>query len=98
MKISHEVLLKTPTGTKRGKLSAELQENFVSGTLFIMNCENIFSGIIDKEGICHISGTLKTLFHSFSYEGNGVLTEQKVSLTLQTDRHKLRLSGGAELE
>lgn len=91
--ITYTITLEAPIGVKCGRLSADIADGKLTGCIFVMNAENPFSGDIDNNGNCTISGSLKSLLYQLSYVGSGTLTEDQVLLNIKTDRHTLMLKG-----
>lgn len=91
-KMKYQVTLEAPLGIKDGMMTIEIDGIHISGILDIMKVQNLFSGITDN-GICRISGTLKTHTHTVPYEANGTISDYTVSFMLVTERSNMRLTG-----
>ena len=90
---SYTITLEAPIGMKYGRLSANIADGKLTGCIFVMNAENPFSGAIDSNGRCTITGSLKTLLYQLPFVGSGTLTKDHVVLDIKTEKHLLVLKG-----
>ncbi|MGN1482047.1 hypothetical protein [Porcipelethomonas sp.] len=91
----YEIVLSSPIGDKKGMLTTEISGDKINGIINIMKYDNFFSGNVDEEGNCHISGALKTIIRNTEYKATGFLDSDKITLVLETDKRKLILTGTA---
>lgn len=89
----YNVTLKTPIGKRLGKFRVNKKDNKIWGTLSILNHSRPFSGEIDKEGECTITGSFLTLLRPVFYTAIGHITDTDVDLSLKDERNSYRLSG-----
>ena len=96
--LKYNCILSAPIGDKKGIFTAKIIDDKIEGNLHIMKYDNYFCGKIDNTGHCSISGNLKTLPKTLSYEASGYMDENVVTLTLDIGKRKLVLTGKKAVE
>ena len=69
----YRVTLQAPLGERLGELRLNVDDGNCEGTLDIMRFSNRVKGTLDERGHCRLTGQLRTLLHTRSFEGEGML-------------------------
>lgn len=84
-KNEYDVVISTPMGDMDGRVTLNIREGNVSGTIFFMNNENEFSGgSIDETGNVSFKGDLKTPIGKMAYTITGTLIDGKIDAMAKT--------------
>ncbi|MGN0607486.1 MAG: hypothetical protein ACI4JM_13290 [Oscillospiraceae bacterium] len=94
-RFQYKIVLSTSIGDKNGIMTADIVNDKLEGNLIVMKNENYFCGNIKPNGSCEISGCIKTLIGTVSYNGEGYIDEQSATLVLNTGKRKFVVSGKA---
>lgn len=92
-KQSYQIIMQTPLGARYGTMSVTLADQTVSGTMEILKHMEPFSGTIDENGDCRITGRMVTLMRSIDFTAEGNITPESVHLTVQGGRNSFELHG-----
>lgn len=96
--IKYNITMNTPVGFKHGSINVFTADNCIIGTLNLLEHTEPFSGLIDSEGNCKVSGKLITLMHTIEYTATGQITDNTIELLLQGDQKTFRITGTAAAE
>lgn len=94
---SYEITMQTRIGPRYGTMSVQCNEGEINGFLDLLEQHNFFSGSVDEQGVCQISGQLKTLMRTIFYSATGKITNDFVSLRLQAKNEEFKVTGTAIL-
>ncbi len=90
---NYNVVMKTPIGPRRGTMEVFVDQGKVDGILDLLKQTNPFSGSIDDDGACQITGQLKTLIRTVSYCAAGQITKEAVRLVMEDGSKTFELTG-----
>lgn len=98
MNAKYDVRLVTSIGTKGGKIFLIKNGKDVSGTFFVINEENKFTGFETEDGLLEIDGVIKTKYKTVNYHATGKADDEKIALSIKTKNDKYTLYGIREEE
>lgn len=85
--------IKTPLGTKQGRLILVTNDNKLSGSIEAMGMRSTFTnGTIDGN-TCKFSGAFKSFMSYISYEATGTVIEDEMKLVANTNKGKFEFVG-----
>ena len=79
----YDVELSTLLGKRGGSLGVSILEGRLFGLLSLMKAENPVQGVVDAEGRCRLSGSIRTRMSAYPFEGEGLLLPESVELMLR---------------
>jgi len=88
----YSIVLYSGLGERRGKLSAEISGDVCEGTIYIMENENHFTGML-KEGKWKLSGSLRTGIWNTEYEGYGEFNQDSLNFEILILGSRYELKG-----
>lgn len=89
----YDVELSTLLGKRGGSLGVSILEGRLFGLLSLMKAENPVQGVVDAEGRCRLSGSIRTRMSAYPFEGEGKLLPECVELMLRCAGITLPLRG-----
>lgn len=89
----YEVEFGTMLGIRRGLLDLHLTGEKLSGALKLMNAENAVVGRVTPNGTCSLSGSIQSRMNAYPFEGEGVVSPERVDLMLRCAGDALPLRG-----
>lgn len=90
---AYSVSMRTPIGVRRGHMTVYQRPGKISGYLDILNHEEPFTGTVDEEGNCEITGKIVTLIRTICYTATGRITPDSLTLSISDERHVLEITG-----
>jgi len=94
-KTKYNVALRTPIGTRMGVMDIQVHQGLANGIMHILGKAHSFTGVVDENGRCRLSGKFETLRQTVFYDADGMLTNNKVDLSIQSKVDSFRLIGEA---
>lgn len=88
-----DIIMQTQLGKRFGKMSAEVNDRSLNGTLSIFDHSEPFFGMIDEDGNCKINGKIITLMRTIEYVATGIISAQTVNLIMQGERNVFQIDG-----
>ncbi len=79
----YDVELSTLLGRRCGSLGVSILEGRLFGLLNLMKAENPVQGVVDSEGRCRLTGSIRTRMSAYPFEGEGRLLPECVELMLR---------------
>ena len=92
-KNKYTVALMTPIGIRNGIMDIQIRGRTASGIIHILGKAQPFSGEIDEGGKCKFSGKIETLKRIIFYDAIGIVTRDKIELSLKGNAESFRLMG-----
>ncbi|MFZ6028161.1 MAG: amidohydrolase family protein [Chloroflexota bacterium] len=85
----YDVVISTPMGELPGKAVMNVDGNSLSGSLFLLNHDNPFSGGSSEDGKVTFKGELQTPMGKMTYSVTGTLMEGKIEAVAKTKMGEL---------
>ncbi|MGN0165436.1 MAG: hypothetical protein ACI39R_04575 [Lachnospiraceae bacterium] len=89
----YSVRMKTSVGIRLGLMTVCREKDIITGFFNILNHNEPFTGIIDENGNCELSGKIVTLMRTINYVAAGTITCNNIDLSIQDGRHTLKITG-----
>lgn len=90
---TYDVVMQTLLGQRHGTMLMKVHGNKIDGFLNILGNRTPFQGELDNNGVCILSGCIKTLVRTIEYEATGSADEKEIDLTLHGQRDIFHLNG-----
>ena len=94
-KYQYHIILRVPLGKRHGEMMVQIEENQISGDLFVLGKKFPLSGAIDEQGNCRIIGKFCSPKQEYCYEATGTFDSAKIQLLLSVGYRKFQLTGTA---
>ena len=94
-KIEYDICMKTPIGSRYGKMRVAKEQDKLSGLLDVLKQPEAFEGEIDGNGNCTLYGKLVTLMQTIPYVATGTMSADTIFLTLQSGQSTFEINGVA---
>jgi hypothetical protein len=91
--LAFDVCMRTPVGTRTGRMTVFCNTDTVSGRLDILNHSEPFEGTMDRDGNCRLYGKIITLMRAIEYEAIGKIAHDSLELSIIDDRYIFEITG-----
>lgn len=92
-KYNYNVVLDTELGKRSGTMELSIDGTEIDGFLSLLNNKEPCHGKIDTDGQCRMHGKIVTLIKEIAYEARGVVKENEIILTLQSENNIFHMKG-----
>lgn len=89
----YTVELQTLLGKRDGWLKLQLLGDCLTGVLSLMKAENPVQGKITADGMCRLSGSIRTRIGAYAFEGDGISVPDRIEMLLRVKGVSLPLRG-----
>ena len=85
--------IQTPMGAIKGKLAMEQKGNTLSGYIEAMGMKSEFSNGRIEKNECQFSGNIQTMLGNISYEAEGKIQGEHITITAKTNMGDFTFEG-----
>ena len=89
----YAVELSTLLGKRTGSLNLQFSGERFSGVLSLMKAENPVHGLVSREGLCGMNGSIRTRMNTYPFTAEGLMLPERVELLLRCAGVSLPLCG-----
>ena len=89
----YAVELHTPLGRRAGRLELQRLGDALNGVLSLMKSENPVRGRISADGMCSLTGSIRTRIGVYAFEGEGISAPDRIEMLLRVKGVSLPLRG-----
>lgn len=91
--VAYDVRMRTPIGIRIGRITVTENQGKIHGFFDILNHCEPFSGTIDQNRNCDVTGKIITLMRTIHYHAVGKILPEEISLSIQDGYHTLEITG-----